>query len=247
MAKGSEMLRRASDIVGCEIISSDGAIGKVYDIVFGEDWVFQYLVIDIGGWFGGRRLALAFDVVEAIDEDQRSIHVPLSKNDIENCPNVASRNTAAEEAEALLGKIWMWTPNSVAHLPEEIRRVLDSEATVAEKQVAEEHVQSRLRSFRETDGYHIAASDGDIGHLQDLLVDGDTWRIQYLAVNAGNWFFQRNVVIPVQSLESIHWADRRVHLSLLRDEVKHSPEYDPDEPVAQAYEQALRDHYGQES
>jgi uncharacterized protein YrrD len=233
-------------MIGCEIVSPDGELGKVHDLVFDEDWVFQYLVVDTGGWFGGRRLALAFDVVGEVEETRRRIHVPLSKDDITNCPNAASRNTASEEAEALLGKIWMWTPNSVSHLPQEIRRVVDSEATVAEKEVAEAHVQSRLRSFRETDGYHIAASDGDIGHLRDLLADADTWKIRYLAVNAGNWFLQRNVVIPVHALESIHWADQRVHLSLLRDEVKHSPEYDPDVPVAQAYEQALQDHYGQQ-
>jgi uncharacterized protein YrrD len=239
------MLRRASEIIGCDIVSTDGVAGHVYDLLFDEDsWQFRFLVVDIGNWFKGRRLVVSFDVVEEIDEGQRKVCVPLSKDDIEKSPSMSTQSTVEAEAEALLGKVWMWTPNSAEYIPPEVRRILETEATVGEKLQVEDSVKSHLRSFRETDGYHIAASDGDIGHLRDLLADVDTQVIKYLAINAGNWLLQRNVVVPAAALESIHWADQRVHLSLKCEEVRHSPEYDPDEPVAHAYEQALQEHYG---
>ena len=41
----------------------------------------------------------------------------------------------------------------------------------------------KLRSCNEEMGYHIHARDGDIGHVQGLLVDERTWAILYLVVD----------------------------------------------------------------
>jgi len=240
------MLRHASKIIGCDVASSDGSVGKIHDILFDEvSWNFRFVVADVGSWLGGERVLLPFASVGEIDEEQRLLHIPLTKEEIEHSPSVSTCTTASEEAEVLMGKYWMWTTTSVARLPREVAGVMDSEATVGEKAEVEETVQSRLRSVRETDGYHIAAPDGDIGHLKELVADNDTWQIQYLVVNAGNWLLQRNVLIPRTALESIHWADRKVHLSITREEIRNSPEYDPKQMVERDYEQALHGHYRQ--
>lgn len=229
------MLQHASKIVGCEIVSPEGPVGKIHDIFFDEaGWVLRYIVADVGRWPGGERVLLPFAAVGMIDEGQRQAAVTLAKHDVENSPKVSTCITADEEAEALLGKFWMWTVPSVGRLPREAALVIDSEATSGEKEEVESEVQSRLRSVAETLGYHIAAPDGDIGHLRDFLVDSETWQIRHLAVNAGNWLLQRNVRIPCAALESIHWADRRVHLSITRDEIRNSPEYDPGQAVEQS-------------
>ena len=55
--------------------------------------------------------------------------------------------------------------------------------------------------------------------------------------------FERKALIPCTALENIRWADRRVHVSMLRAEIKNSPEYNPNVPIARDYEQALHDHY----
>jgi len=239
------MLRHASKIIGCDVVSSDGSVGKVHDILFDEvSWTFQHLVADIGSWLAGERVLLPLAAVGEVDEVERQLQVHLTKGEIEHCSGVSTCTTASEEAQVLLGKYWMWTTTSFAHLPPEASRVMDSEATADEKEEVEDKVESRLRSVRESDGYHIAAPDGDIGHLTELVVDSDTWQIQYLVVNTGNWLLRRNVLIPRAALESIHWADRKVHLSITKNEIKNSPEYDPKEMLDRDYEQTLHDHYG---
>ncbi len=45
-----------------------------------------------------------------------------------------------------------------------------------------------LRSAEELEGYHIQASDGEIGHLESLVADHANWDIRYLRVEAGNWW-----------------------------------------------------------
>jgi uncharacterized protein YrrD len=238
------MLRHANKIVGCEIASSDGLVGSVDDILFDNgSWTFLYLVADVGQWLSGRLVLLSFETVEHIDESRRELRVQLTRRAIELSPDVSTRNPISMEAELLLGKYWQWTAPSVMRLSRTIGQGIAAEATLPEKQKVEREVESHLRSVHEIEGYHIEAPDGDIGHLTDLVIDDSTWQIQYLVVNTGNWLFQRKVLIPCTSLENIRWADRKVHLSLLRAEIKNSPEYNPERPIVRDYEQALHTHY----
>ena len=45
-----------------------------------------------------------------------------------------------------------------------------------------------LRSIAAVTGYHIHASDGEIGHVEDFLVEDADWSIHYLVVDTKNWW-----------------------------------------------------------
>jgi len=45
-----------------------------------------------------------------------------------------------------------------------------------------------LRSVNEIMRYYVHASDGDIGHVQGLIVDEKSWAIRYIVVNTSNWW-----------------------------------------------------------
>ena len=240
------MLIHANKIVGCEIDSSDGSIGSVDDILFDEQsWTFRYVVADVGQKLQGRQVLLSFETITHIDEVRRQLHIPLTMQAIEQSPDVSTQSPVSVEAELLLSKYWQWTSYWSTSLPRTIGQSGTQGATNPVKREVEKKVKSHLRSVGELEGYHIAAPDGDIGHLKDVIVDDSTWHIQYLVVNAGSWLFQRRVLIPCSSLENIPWADRRMHVSMLRTEIKNSPEYNPAVPIARDYEQALHDHYRQ--
>jgi sporulation protein YlmC with PRC-barrel domain len=238
------MLIHANKIVGCEIEASDGSIGIVDDILFDDrSWTCRYLVADVGQKLQGRTVLLSFETVTHIDESRRQLRLPITTRAIEKSPDVTTQNPVSMEAELLLGKYWQWSPYWEKSMPRTIGENISASATLPEKQEAEKDVRSHLRSVGEIEGYHIAAPDGDIGHLQDLVINDSTWQIEYLIVNTGNWLFQRKVLIPCVSLENIRWADRKVHVSLSRDEIKNSPEYNPEQPISRDYAQALQDHY----
>src|SRR3546814_13431113 len=44
-----------------------------------------------------------------------------------------------------------------------------------------------LRSAVEVEGYHVAASDGEIGHIDDFLVDDTDWSLRFLVIDTRNW------------------------------------------------------------
>jgi hypothetical protein len=94
-----------------------------------------------------------------------------------------------------------------------------------------------LRSIAAVTGYHINASDGEIGHVEDFLVDDAGWSIRYIKVDTRNWWPGERVLISPRSVREIDWADKLIHLDVSRQEVKDSPSYDPSITVDGAYEE----------
>ena len=44
-----------------------------------------------------------------------------------------------------------------------------------------------LRSTNNVSGYNIQAIDGEIGNVEDFIIDEETWAIRYLIINTRNW------------------------------------------------------------
>jgi hypothetical protein len=55
-------------------------------------------------------------------------------------------------------------------------------------------------------GYHIHATDGEIGHVGDLLIDGADWGIRYLIVDTRNWWFGKHVLMSPYAVREISLA-----------------------------------------
>ena len=94
-------------------------------------------------------------------------------------------------------------------------------------------------------GYHIQATDGDIGHVEDFLVDDRSWAIRYLIVDTTNWWAGKKVLVAPAWIERVVWDQSKVHVAVTRAQITNSPEYDPTRPVERAYETKLFGHYGQ--
>jgi hypothetical protein len=74
-------------------------------------------------------------------------------------------------------------------------------------------------------GFHLLAADGEIGHVDDFLVDQE-WRVRYLVVDTSNWIGGKSVLVAPQALGSIDTAAKKIHVTLSRADVEHSPSVD---------------------
>jgi hypothetical protein len=83
---------------------------------------------------------------------------------------------------------------------------------------------THLRSCREVTGYHIRARDGDIGHVDDFVIDAETWGIRHLLIDTSNWIGGRSVLMSPNSITRVSWSERVVEVSVSREAVTHSPE-----------------------
>jgi sporulation protein YlmC with PRC-barrel domain len=92
------------------------------------------------------------------------------------------------------------------------------------------HRLSRLR------GCHIYAVDGEIGHVDDVLVDERTFNVQYLVVDTSNWIGGKWVAIAPSAVRTVDWGKLRMDVDLTREQIKSGPTLDSlDMPPAEAW------------
>jgi hypothetical protein len=101
----------------------------------------------------------------------------------------------------------------------------------------------RLRSTHDVSGHHIQAKDGEIGHVEDFIIDDETWMIRYLIVDTLNWWDGKMVLISPRWINRVSWDKAKVFVNLSRTAIKQSPEYIEGSPINREYEAALHQHY----
>jgi hypothetical protein len=77
-----------------------------------------------------------------------------------------------------------------------------------------------LHRLNRVKGFHIHATDGQIGHVDDFLIDESTWAIQYLVVDTSNFIGGKWVVVSPSVITQIEWGNLRVDVSLTREQIK---------------------------
>jgi|SRR5215510_7884604 len=74
-------------------------------------------------------------------------------------------------------------------------------------------------------GYHIHAADGEIGHVDDFLVD-EACQVRYLVVDTSNWVGGKSVLISPTTIERVDSPNREIWVRLSRHQVESSPSVD---------------------
>jgi len=239
------MLRSVKSMIGYKIGATDDTIGKVDNFLFHDSsWIIRYLVVETGKWLSGRKVLISPVSVEQPVTEIKMLPVNLTREQVKNSPDIDTDKPISRQAEIELYKHYDWTPywnaGGFAAPVMEPSSEQKEQAAVA----AKEKVDSLLRSTNEVVGYRIHAIDGDIGHVEDFVLEDESWIIRYLVVDTRNWLPGRSVLISPQWIEKISWSDSKVWIDLLKDQIKNSPRYDPAAPINQEYETRLYDFYG---
>ena len=74
-------------------------------------------------------------------------------------------------------------------------------------------------------GFHIQATDGGIGHVDDFLVD-ESWTVRYLVVDTSNWPGGKSVLISFADVDKVKSPEKKIYLKLTREQVANSPSVD---------------------
>jgi hypothetical protein len=234
------------EIVGYRLEARDGLIGKCHDFLFDDrGWTIRYMVADTGGWLPGRRVLISPLALEEPDWRERRLPVDLTKQQIEQAPSLATDEPVSRQFEldyyAYYGWPYYWAGGGVwgpYAFPQKLREAGGAETS--EEQSGDRH----LRSYREVSGYHIAARDRDIGHVDDLIVEDRSWILRYIVVDTRNWLPGRHVLVAPNWFTEILWAERSIRTDLTAEQIENSPEYNPGAPINREYEQQLYDFYG---
>jgi hypothetical protein len=92
-------------------------------------------------------------------------------------------------------------------------------------------------------GHHIQTADGEIGHVEDFIIDDETWAIRYLIIDTRNWWPGKKVLVSPQWIERVSWLESKVFVNLHSETIKQAPEYTEETLMTRDYEVSLHRHY----
>jgi hypothetical protein len=171
--------------------------------------------------------------------------VQLTTEQIRDSPDIETERPVSRQEEIAMHEYYGWPAYwniGTLYVPPPI--VAGVVPDVAPDEAEEPKGDPHLRSMKEVMGYHIKASDGEIGHAEDLLIDDKTWIAAYLVIDTRNWLPGKRVLLAPRWIEAVSWAESRIHTDLPRTLIQNSPEYDPSVPVTRDYEVRLHEYYG---
>ena len=243
------MLQSVKGLHGYVIAARAGEIGKVHDFYFHDDnWIIRYVVVDTGHWLPGRKVLVTPGALGKPDWARHSFPVDLTREQVKQSPDIDTDMAVSRRQEVDLHTYYGWpmywmdpgtgawpglTPMAPVYPPPE-----------PSEQATKEEGDPHLRSARAVAGYHIHATDGELGHVADFIVDDAVWVIRYMVVHTGHLLPAKKVLISPQWLAGINHPERKVDVTLTRDKIRQCPEFHPAAGVNHEYEERLYDYYG---
>ena len=243
------MNRSLNNWVGCIVRANDGDVGTVDQFYFDDlTWIIRYMVVNTGGRRSGRHVLISQAALGKPDLEKRIFPVNVTLAQVHSSPNTDIDQPVSRQHEVELHKHYAWPVywGGGFYVPPGYGMATvpagDAEAASETSSSGVRKVDPHLRSTREVTGCVVHATDGNIGHVEDFLVDDEAWVIRYFVVNTRNWLPDRRVLVSPQWIRKASWTDKKVVVDLSRDAVKKSPKFDPSKPVSLDYEGKLLGH-----
>ena len=247
------MKHRIENLTGFTIGGTDGEIGEVKEFYFDDQtWTIRYLIVETGNWLFGKKVLISPEAVLKPDWEAKVFPVNLTKEQIKNSPDIDTKKTVSRQHEIELYNYYPWTSywggggwaGTMGTSGMMTSPIMPLETAIHENMDCEIAANPHLRSTANVRGYHIKAMDGEIGNVEDFIVDDNTWKIDFMLVDTGNWFPGKKVLISPKWVKEVAWQKDEVIVNASEEQVKNSPEYQPSEHLSGTYEANLQNYYG---
>jgi hypothetical protein len=239
------MLHKVKSLKGYKLHGIDADIGKIDEFYFDDKyWTIRYLVADTGNWLTGTQVLISPFALLKINVEAQSVSIGLTKKQIEESPSLYSDQPVSRQYEASYYEYFGWNAyweggnvwgpyispeNSVLMKKEAIRR--------------EKTWDPHLYSTRDASKHAIQCTDGEIGHLEDFILDDMSWTIRYLIIDTRNLWPGKKILLSPEWIKSISWNESKVYVDQLRETIRAAPEYTDEMTLTRAYEEDLHRYY----
>lgn len=241
-----KMLWSVKDLFGYTAQALDGETGKVHDVYFdNKSWIIRYFVIDIGDWvldtgdwIPGRKVIVSPLAFRQPDRERRMIAITLIKEHIEHSPEadlmrlisyeVKAKQPGPAESPLHRPGSGLFEAGKTGMGPDALVETIKAQNCTPNSALATRGESAyHLSSARELLGNHIQACDGEIGHVEDFLIEPETWIIHFMVIDTRNWLPGKKVIIAPTWIEQVVPAESRIYVSLRRETIKNGPQLDP--------------------
>lgn len=214
------MEHNLKSLLGFKIGAKDGEIGHVKDFYFEDNtWEIRYLIVETGNWFNHKKVLIDPQALLKPDWDNKVFPVDVSMDQVESSPDIDTEKPISMQQEIELYGHYAWqryggsgfyagAASGVFDQP----MVIDEQIEKQEK--AKTSTNPHLYSAELVDGYHLKATDGQVGHICDFLITDTNWKIEFIVVDTHNLIGGSKVRMKVEHITSIVSEDKMVMVDM---------------------------------
>jgi hypothetical protein len=226
------MLRSIKQLYGNKLGASDGEIGHVKDFYFDDQtWAVRYVVADTGSWLPGRQVLISPHSLGRLVQAGKVLRVNLTRAQIEKSPPIELHKPVSRQYEEEYHRYYgwpyywqgdaLWGMSSVPLMELPALPLPGHPATASGPKT--KGPEAHLRSTQAVNGYHLRASDGEIGHVCDFMMDDQNWAIGQLVIKIGHRLSGREVQMMTKKVDRISYEESTVFVNLTGEGVEESP------------------------
>jgi sporulation protein YlmC with PRC-barrel domain len=217
------MNRSVKHLHSYTVVARDGELGSVEEMYFDDEkWTIRYIVADLEEVPQKERAAVSPVSVEDVDWKNRMILVDLSRDEVAESPEVDEGGSFSRQKERQLNGYYRipvyWS--GVGLWGNHVYPGLLAEEAQPEDDEGQDDAETHVHGTEEAFGYKIEATDGEIGRVDDLVVEERTWEIQFLVIDTGNWLPGKKVIVDTHWIDQVNWKDGTVSVSLPRNAIR---------------------------
>jgi sporulation protein YlmC with PRC-barrel domain len=243
LKEGKTMLWFTKDLCGYFTYTINGGkLGRVHTFYFNSrTWTIYNVAIDLGErvldsgeWIPGRKVIVPATMLGQPSQTDNLLPLRLTMEQLERCPDMETPVPDFNQRGVLAldrfrptgygnGIMALDVSTIGLHSPP----VMESPTPSRDKQMAwaeaGRHNNPYHFSTEDVIGYHIQALDGEMGHVEDFLIDLQTWGIDSMIVDTRNWLPGKKVMVALQWVDVIASDESKVYVDLPCDIIKNSP------------------------
>jgi len=230
-------------ITGFKLGAKDGEIGVVKEIYFDDqNWIARYLIVKTGNFLDEKLILISPQALLVPDWDNELFPTNLTIDQIIGSPDIDTDKPVYRQQEKKLYDHFPWDIYwALGLIPlEDSVEIAISEKENESVAKADPH----LRSSDKVIGYSIQATNGELGHVEDMIIDTDSWKIISIVIKTGNWFSGREVLLPIEKVSEIDWMASVFKIGSTVEELGQCAEFIVSAGVNETYEKVYRDYSG---
>jgi hypothetical protein len=211
-----------------------------------ETWTIRYMVADTGKWLPGRKVLVSPIALGEPIWLERRFPVRQTVSQVESAPELDEHAPVSRQWEIWFHKHhgwpYYWGQGNLWAASTSPAALFAAHPELGDEgpEIEDPH----LHAFKELTSYRIDARDGEIGRLQDLILDDSTWSVRHAVIETRAILPGRQVLVPLAFLDGVDWKERTVSVDLTEEQIRESPDYDPAAPVNTELEERVYDYLG---
>jgi sporulation protein YlmC with PRC-barrel domain len=224
------MEHNINSLLGYKLEATDGIIGDVKDFYFDDQtWKIRYLIVKIEKSLSGRKVLISPDELVKTTWQNGLFPVNLTEKQISDSPDIDTDKPVSRQQEIELYGHYGWPEywgkeviasgnlENITPIPVTDKRELKD---INAYKTPEPDL--FLCSTARVTNYRIYANNGEIGHVNDFILDDKTWQMVFFVVDTQNWEGGKKVLIPVKHIKEVVWAKFEVFLDISLADVENS-------------------------